>query len=92
MMTIWKYPLEIMDTQFLELPVGAEILSVQVQNGQLVCWAIFDKLTARIEQRIVYIFGTGNPIRDNDVKGKLFLGTVQMGLFVWHVFVSRNRG
>lgn len=90
---IFKYPLEITDVQRIDMPSGADVLSAQVQNGVLCVWAIFDqRFSQMLERRTFYIVGTGNPIPDEYVKGNLFVGTVQRVSFVWHIFVSRNRG
>jgi len=37
MKTIWKYTLEITDQQFVEVPDGSELLTVQMQNGVRSC-------------------------------------------------------
>ena len=31
MTTIWKYPIEVTDTQTIEMPIGAQMLVVQAQ-------------------------------------------------------------
>jgi len=83
--TIWKFDLKLLDLQPIQMPVGAEILSVQSQCDELKLWAFvnpFNKTTIRY----IEIYGTGHRI---DYKFKRnFIGTVQMekhGL-VWHVF------
>ena len=82
--TIWKYKLEIVDEQFIEIPFGynSKLLSVAMQDERLCLWAIVepekDTKTAQIR-----IFGTGNPHYSGSLE---FLGTVQEQFFVWHVF------
>lgn len=48
--TIWKFTLEVKDIQTLDMPKGAEILTVQFQetHGQL--WALVDP-NAEMEER-----------------------------------------
>lgn len=92
MMTIWKYTLQDVDTQKVVLPAGSDVISAQEQKGRIHVWAIFDKSQARVEERTFQIVGTGDLINDDRVKGNLFVGTVQIGRLVQHVFVSRNRG
>jgi hypothetical protein len=82
--SIWKYGLDIADTQELPLPLGAEILSVGVQNDNLVLWAICDPYQQTRSPRTIEIFGTGHSI-DRDTRRK-FIGTVQMSSLVWHIF------
>jgi hypothetical protein len=84
MKRIFKFPLAIIDIQSIDMPEGAEILSVQNQNGAVCAWALCDPIAPLVgcEIRIV---GTGNPTPDNPGK---FLGTVQTydGSLVWHIF------
>lgn len=87
-MKIYKYILAIVDKQQLALPSGAQVLSVQVQHGELVLWALVNT-SNRPKPRAFYIFGTGNPIPD-DAIGPFtkHLASVQMGSLVWHVFTE----
>lgn len=84
-MKVFKYPLEVR-SNVITVPFGAQILSVGQQNGQLCLWALVET-EAREVQIEITVVGTGW-----DIKGRLsdfvggFLGTVQAGAFVWHVF------
>lgn len=84
MTTIWKYPLRIQDVQDIEMPEGAQILSLQTQGGVPMLWVKVVE-TAKLEARRLFIFGTGHPIVDD---GLGFIGTVQTnnGALVWHIF------
>lgn len=90
MQTIWKYPLrfEQSDHLFLEIPIGAEPLSVQMQNGLPVLWALVDEQDKRVSYHI-QVVGTGQPA---DVQERQYIGTFQQtmpgGLFVGHVFIG----
>lgn len=42
MKTIYKYPLDVTDRQVIAMPEDAEILTVQVQNGKPMLWAVVD--------------------------------------------------
>jgi len=74
----------LVDVQEIDMPRGAEILTVQMQNDTLMLWAKVASHTPH-EPRMIVIIGTGNPIG-----GKLgrYIGTVQMTnrQLVWHVF------
>lgn len=85
MKTIYKYPLELVDYQTVEMPVGSKILSVADQGGVLCLWA---HVTASnpSAKRMFEIAGTGKPFPPNDGAVRVFLGTVVMNPFVWHVF------
>ncbi len=87
MKTIYKYPLEITDTQVIKLPCKHKILSVQEQNTKLTMWVLVDSNSDEKDVTIE-IYGTGNPIL-TDFKRLTFIDTVQdfRGL-VWHVFIK----
>lgn len=78
---IWKYDLDVAD-QRVAIPEGAEILQVQMQRGVITLWAIVDPHAPKTPRRF-RIIGTGQGF---DPTGLDYLGTVQVGLLVWHVF------
>ena len=82
--TIYKYPLQIIDEQWVNIPKGAEILTVQIQNGIPCLWAKVDAQEDN-ERRLIEIIGTGNPISNSDRK---YISTIQLekGKLVFHVF------
>ena len=89
-MVIWKFNLKITDRQTVEMPFGAEILSVQQQGSAgLQLWAIVDPDGAK-EHRVIEIVGTGTPMADVDEEdlARFHIATVQVrgGALVWHVF------
>lgn len=83
-MTIFKYPLAVIDTQQLLLPPFSEILSAQLQGGRLTMWAMVNN-EPPTEPRVIVIFGTGHaiPYRPSSL---VFIDTVQQGPLVWHIF------
>ena len=81
---IYKYTLEVLDRQLIEMPVGARILSLQQQGSTVCIWAIVEE-GQPIDKRVFYIFGTGHTLPDFINKSD-FIGTVQTGPLVWHVF------
>lgn len=84
MKVIYKYPLGYRNLFMqLQLPIGAEILSVQYQNEGMYLWAVVES-RAVVELRSFYILGTGMEV-PNHVNLK-FIATVQQGAYVWHVF------
>lgn len=84
MRTIWKYELNITDTQTLEMPKGAKILSVSNQRGKLQLWALVDDMND-LEDRDIEILATGEPVPYANTFRE-FIGTVVIDPFVWHVF------
>lgn len=84
MKTIWKYQLEIVGEQSIQLPEGAEILSAQVQCESLCLWALVTPANP-IQRRIIEIIGTGHPLDESERK---YISTVQAdgGDLVRHIF------
>jgi hypothetical protein len=85
MNTIWKFPV-LGHALAIEMPRGAEILTVQMHNDSPVLWAKVDT-TKPIELRYVDYYGTGHEIPDYHQTERKYIGTIQTsdGL-VFHVF------
>lgn len=86
MKTIYKYPLPIEDVVSIDMPVGAEVLTVQMQRGEPQLWALVPIDTwAPKERRLFRVAGTGHPIGS---KVRRYIGTFQLlnGDLVFHVF------
>lgn len=87
MKTIWKFDLSIATEQAIDMPVGAEILDLQIQGpgGGLKVWALVDP-DAEVAPRRFYIFGTGHYVEVEETAK--YVGTVQVygGSLVWHIF------
>jgi len=85
MIAVYKY--QILNPQSaIDLPIGAEVLHVAEQHGQIQMWAKINTGNTA-ETRIFQVFGTGHEI-PNDGKERAFISTffVKGGLFVFHVF------
>lgn len=85
-MRIYKYKLRITDEQEVLMPERFRALSVGMQGNDLIVWALVAEDTHKIPIKF-YVVGTGNPAEHVMEDGVLFVGTVQMQTFVWHVFV-----
>ena len=87
-MVIWKFQLPVEGRATVQMPVGAQVLSVHVQrpnhdpDGRICWWAKCDP-DGRTEDRHFAAIGTGYTIPPDLKK---FIGTVLMGPLVWHVF------
>jgi len=96
-MKICKFELTKERTQLVKMPEKSEIMDIQMQNGNLVMWALVDPESKNIEVKInMYETGweindntteTGWVINDNTTKDE-YLATVQDGEFVWHFFLN----
>jgi hypothetical protein len=95
MKRIFKYPLPMevdggaaqwKDRFEIELPMGAEILSVQEQNNAPMLWALVDPEAIK-EKRKMLLLNTGAEMPP-DVNYHQFKGTYQLngGRLVFHLF------
>jgi len=82
--TIWKFSLQTIDVQRIEIPSDYQILCVQVQDGEPYLWAMVDPDAESIRVTIETI-GTGHRM---DKAIRKYIGTYQMmnGRLVFHCF------
>lgn len=87
-MRIWKWNLQLTDHQIVNLPIGARILSVAMQDNRLALWALCDPLVD-MEPRYIHIFGTGNKL-PQEINKYQYLSTFQLenGALVFHAFAE----
>jgi hypothetical protein len=85
MITIYKYPISIEDATIIDMPVDAQILSIQVQHRKIVLWALVESDNQN-EQRVFEIYGTGHNMDHYYKEGRIHRATVQWGDLVWHIF------
>ena len=84
MRTIYKYPVRTVNSFTVPMPIGAQILAVQLQVGVPQMWAQVDDEEA-LEDRHFVVRGTGHPF---DGREGRYVGTYQSptGAFVFHLF------
>lgn len=100
--TIWKFEFAIDDNILIEMPEGAEILSVQIQKGIPCIWALVNPLAKKTERQFE-LYGTGHEMECNDLSighemefnenlERKFIETFQMinGNVVFHLFERLN--
>ena len=81
MKTIYKY--ELTGPCEIYIPEYAAVLKCGVQDEKIIIWCLVE--TDRpTEKRCFSIVGTGQFI--NDTKKLVYIDTVFIGRFVWHVF------
>ena len=97
MLKICKYKVVVDDQFVLEMPTGAQILTVQTQQGWPQLWALVDSEEEKKEYRLFRLYGTGDPTEE--IRGKLeYIATFQMmgGDVAFHLFqdvgVNADRG
>jgi len=81
MRTIWKFPIPA-DGGTVQMPKGAEVLSVGLQGNDIQVWALVDP-SKSTTPRHFHVRGTGHAC---SIAGEKFIGTIFDGSFVWHVF------
>jgi hypothetical protein len=100
MRAIYKYPLEITDTQKIDIPNGSVLLDAQFQKinyyndgyktrYDLCLWALVDT-TQQARKYKILIFGTGNPVQlprnYRHISTALYCPDIEERNFVWHIF------
>lgn len=85
--TVWKFPLMLAVEQTINVPAGADWLTVQMQDDRPVVWAHVNPAAAQLPRRILMV-GTGHALLGKGV----YLGTAQMvyGGYVWHFFEAAS--
>ena len=85
MRAIWKYEVRT-DCFEHEMPMGAKILTVQLQQGKAQLWALVDPMAAKVTRRFATV-GTGHSHEDT-IDDAAYVGTFQMhgGTLVIHLF------
>lgn len=88
MRTIWKFDVTVADEVSVTMPRGAQIVHVATTPTPafLQVWAIVDPKAAKVGRRLS-IRGTGHDLEEVGD----YLGTVESGMLVWHVFESASR-
>ena len=91
--TIWKFPMNRLlasarSDEIIDLPIGAKILHVDLQNGIPCFWVEVDPEQPKKEDRHFSLVGTGFPYNPAGVD---YIGTFQQPPFVWHVFEHKRR-
>jgi hypothetical protein len=81
-MLIYKQALELTaKPQVIEMPVAADIVKFDMQNGKPTFWYLFCTSFKEKEKRQYRIVGTGNEFLDDS----LYIGTCFDPPYVWHL-------
>lgn len=91
MLTIWKFTLQWQDGHEVEMPVGSEVLAVQIQHGAPTIWAKVPREHSKTERRRFVLVATGGTVTED---AHDYIGTVQAadGHLVFHLFELLNTG
>jgi hypothetical protein len=83
MAAIYKWTLQPLGQTELFMPANAQVLTVQIQDGNPQMWVKLDPTQPMIS-RMFYVYGTGHHIPDDP--RLIYIATFQMDPFVFHVF------
>ena len=85
MKRIFKYPIQIISEQEIEMPQGAEVIHAGLDPQGLMCiWAIVDPRN-EAEPVSILVYGTGESMPFDPAK---HISSFQDGQFMWHVFLG----
>lgn len=84
MLKIWKYPISMEDSQTIQIPVDAEILSVKLQHNKPVMWVKLDTEASKVVRHFT-LYATDEILPPRIGK---YIDTFQMhnDNLVFHVF------
>lgn len=90
MKSVYKYPIRFEDTLELTLPVGAQLLTVQMQQGMLCLWALVDPEAPK-RAYTLHCRGTGHRIGPEVGR---YINTIQVegGALIFHYFCGAGEG
>ena len=90
-MQIFKYSLDPRQ-DYIELPKGARILSIQSQYEVPQLWALVDSKNPIVKRKVIFAV-TGQNLTNDELKGMLYVATGQLshGNFVYHVFIEEEK-
>lgn len=84
MKTIYKYTLDTTSVQKIPMPAFARVLTIQMQRGVPVLWALVE-INATMRDRVFETILTGHAIQSGHKRE--YIGTYQIGTDrVFHVF------
>lgn len=85
---VWKFavpPPSRTGRAFIDVPQGSTLLSVGMQSGDMVVWALCPVAAPREEMRRLIVANTGQDVPGFPTDAR-FLGTAASGGIVWHVW------
>ncbi len=91
-LAIYKYVIGNLPGEFhVSMPKGAQIVHCAKQRENICLWAIIDKKEIQHYTRLFLILGTGQQFDQKDFDKMKYIATLDVGIFVWHVFEWINR-
>ena len=85
-LTIWKYPLKVAETQVVEMPKGSEIISAMAIGEDNFIWARVDAGEPKKEIKEIRVIGTSHPIQEDEKLRHIGTTTMMDNKLIWHIF------
>ena len=82
---IYKYTFGVQDELLATMPTGAIIRHIGTQDGCIVIWAEVNPGNV-VEVREFHVSGTGYAIPEYTDAALIYIGTVMIDVFVWHIY------
>lgn len=84
---VYKYQISLSQSNHIDMPEGANLLTLQLQNNTPTIWCLVDDEKPMVT-RIFEIWGTGDYLRPLTHYTRTYIGTFQLhgGALVFHVF------
>ena len=83
---MYKYKLDVTGFQTLIVPKDSDWITLRAQNGIPVLYVMVDLNKEETETWYIGMIGTGQSLPES-IKSSCYLGTVEVGPFVWHYFL-----
>ena len=88
-LVVWKFHLSVITNQTIRIPIGADLLGVQVQDNRPVLYALVDQTADNIDVEFVTL-GTGHLYDHNPPMTYVGTYIINDGSFAGHVFMKRE--
>lgn len=88
MKAIHKFAVPTTEDGIIKVPKGAKFICAQMQDDRPHVWAIVETINPLVE-RVISVVGTGWAM--DGFKADIYIGTVQDGPLVWHIFVNKEK-
>lgn len=92
-MRVFKYPLTRKPNEYggfeIQVPSEHKVLSAIVQNNDIVIYVASTKDEQPTKTVEIHVVGTGKEM-STFIYDLRFIGTVQQGPFVWHIFAKET--
>lgn len=84
--SIWKFKLEAVPRQVINVPAEHKFLTAQYQKGEITLWAEVNTRSSRKKDVVVYIIGTGHQLPADTALQ--YVGTLQNPPTIGHIYVE----